>query len=410
MSMLIRPKSSQGFTIVELLIVIVVIAILATITIVAYNGITNEADKAVIASDIRDISKRIEADKVTSDTYPDNLNGYNLPVGIVTNYTKQSDTQYCLSLTSGRNASISYYITEDNSLNEGECPSVTIPPGYEAAPLAGGGSTAVDGYNAIQPQSCPLVGGSWIKVPGNSVYNKPNGFCVQQYPARNISGVATSQATGARWTGVGITQPAAKGYAEAVDTGTHLLSEDEWMTIASNAAAQPSNWSGGTVGTGTLSIGSSTSAYGGVSFTLSNGSVIYFDTGTGSGYAGNEWTCYTGSNANNCGLAQQYQPQPANAYYTDQFGLFTSYGSMPASSGRYYGDPRYANAALAPFVTSARDKGLGYLRSSYASGSATVFGFNRGSWTGVASSGLFTLYIYTNQTYAHATYGFRAAK
>ena len=33
-------KLNQGFTIVELLIVVVVIAILAAITIIAYNGIT----------------------------------------------------------------------------------------------------------------------------------------------------------------------------------------------------------------------------------------------------------------------------------------------------------------------------------------------------------------------------------
>ncbi len=41
-----RPERTSGFTIVELLIVIVVIAILAAITIVSYNGIIARADNA----------------------------------------------------------------------------------------------------------------------------------------------------------------------------------------------------------------------------------------------------------------------------------------------------------------------------------------------------------------------------
>lgn len=41
-------KNKNGFTIVELLIVIVVIGILAAITIVAYNGIQNRAQDTKI--------------------------------------------------------------------------------------------------------------------------------------------------------------------------------------------------------------------------------------------------------------------------------------------------------------------------------------------------------------------------
>jgi len=49
--------SRAGFTIVELLIVIVVIAILATITIVSYNGIQENARVAAISDGLKQIDK-----------------------------------------------------------------------------------------------------------------------------------------------------------------------------------------------------------------------------------------------------------------------------------------------------------------------------------------------------------------
>jgi type IV pilus assembly protein PilA len=48
-----RRWGSAGFTIIELLIVIVVIAVLAAITIVAYNGIQQRAKTAVIANAVQ---------------------------------------------------------------------------------------------------------------------------------------------------------------------------------------------------------------------------------------------------------------------------------------------------------------------------------------------------------------------
>jgi len=64
--------SRSGFTIVELLIVIVVIAILATISIVAYTGIQNRANDTVIQADLNSFSKRIAQFKVLNDRYPIN--------------------------------------------------------------------------------------------------------------------------------------------------------------------------------------------------------------------------------------------------------------------------------------------------------------------------------------------------
>lgn len=50
----------RGFTIVELLIVVVVIAILAAITIVAYNGISNQAKDSATRSTVSQIKKGLK--------------------------------------------------------------------------------------------------------------------------------------------------------------------------------------------------------------------------------------------------------------------------------------------------------------------------------------------------------------
>lgn len=55
------PKqTNRGFTIVELLIVIVVIAIVAAITVVAYNGIQTRSTNSRIDSDMRNLRTAID--------------------------------------------------------------------------------------------------------------------------------------------------------------------------------------------------------------------------------------------------------------------------------------------------------------------------------------------------------------
>lgn len=63
------PKQ-KGFTIVELLIVIVVIAILAAITIVAYNGISQRAKNSAIVSAAKSTLDVLNAYVATNDKYP----------------------------------------------------------------------------------------------------------------------------------------------------------------------------------------------------------------------------------------------------------------------------------------------------------------------------------------------------
>jgi general secretion pathway protein G len=52
-----NTQKQPGFTIVELLIVIVVIGILAAITIVAYNGVQSKARTTAVTADLRSIEK-----------------------------------------------------------------------------------------------------------------------------------------------------------------------------------------------------------------------------------------------------------------------------------------------------------------------------------------------------------------
>lgn len=95
-------KEERGFTIVELLIVIVVIAILAAIVIVAYNGITSRANAATAKANATAVQKVVEA--YATDTgngaYPtlNQLTNWTggvtrLPSGVTVNSAQLTSTQ-----------------------------------------------------------------------------------------------------------------------------------------------------------------------------------------------------------------------------------------------------------------------------------------------------------------------------
>ncbi len=68
-----RPSRStyhQGFTIVELLIVVIIIAILAAITIVAYNSMQTRAKNSAAQATLNTFAKKIHAYNVINGSYP----------------------------------------------------------------------------------------------------------------------------------------------------------------------------------------------------------------------------------------------------------------------------------------------------------------------------------------------------
>lgn len=83
-------KLKQGFTIVELLVVIVVIGILATVTMVSYGGITKKANETALLSDLNGGTKQFELYKAENDSYPTSVNSNNCP------FSPKQDLDKCL--------------------------------------------------------------------------------------------------------------------------------------------------------------------------------------------------------------------------------------------------------------------------------------------------------------------------
>jgi prepilin-type N-terminal cleavage/methylation domain-containing protein len=120
-------RKYQGFTIVELLVVIVVIAVLAAITIVAYNGIQQRATVASLSSDLENAAKRLKLDQVDLAAFPTTTatansgNGLKASPGTSYQYSFNngvSPQTFCLTATKG---TTSYYINQDGVPQSGGC-------------------------------------------------------------------------------------------------------------------------------------------------------------------------------------------------------------------------------------------------------------------------------------------------
>lgn len=120
----------RGFTIVELLIVVVVIAILAAITIVAYNGITNRAKNSAASTAAEQAAKKVMTYAVTnSDNYPASLSDVGVSDGSTTYQYRVDNTAnpktFCITATM---QNVSYWVS-----NAAATPTVGVCAGHGAA-------------------------------------------------------------------------------------------------------------------------------------------------------------------------------------------------------------------------------------------------------------------------------------
>ncbi len=104
---------SKGFTIVELLIVVVVIAILAAITIVAYNGIQSRAKTSAAQSAATQAHKKVALWLVDNPNQAPDFTQFNTLVGASNigqyQYTQGVSGAFCVTATP---SNISYYVSD----------------------------------------------------------------------------------------------------------------------------------------------------------------------------------------------------------------------------------------------------------------------------------------------------------
>ncbi len=174
-------RRSVGFTIVELLIVIVVIAVLAAITVVAFNGIRERAAMSSLKSDLSAAAKKMELAKVdNAELYPATLPaGVSASNGNVLQLTAVADQtrEYCINGYGPGNKSIS--IETGGMLREYLCAGATI-----GTAVGGSVPTAARGVNL-------LAGGfsTWT-TSGGITYNSSTDEMICS--GVGIAGTATS--------------------------------------------------------------------------------------------------------------------------------------------------------------------------------------------------------------------------
>lgn len=258
----INSKANSGFTIVELLVSIVIIAVLGAIVIVSYTGITSKANEAAMVSDLSNAKKQLSIYYAEYNVYPTSLDGNKCPSA------PKADTNYCLK--SGNGTTFVYNGGEDSF-------NLTLARGG----LQYGVSNDSSPLNISQPSKCPT---GFIPVPGSATFNT-KGFCIMKYEAKDAgSNVPVSAAAGLPW--VHISQTNAMAYSSNIAgcTGCHLITEAERMTLVQNILSVNTNWSGGTVGSGYVYSGHSDNAPASSLAASTNDTLGYNGTGQSTGY------------------------------------------------------------------------------------------------------------------------------
>lgn len=134
-------KTNTGFTIVELIVVVTVIAILAGITIIGYGAWQQNIAKDQMKSDLGALKSSMESGRNFGNTYPSAIPAdFEASKGVTTTYKTGDGTSYCIEAQSNKTGSLKYYLNSADSTTpkEGSCPAVVIAaPNLNTATVTG---------------------------------------------------------------------------------------------------------------------------------------------------------------------------------------------------------------------------------------------------------------------------------
>ena len=172
--------SKNGFTIVELLIVIVVIGILAAIVIVAFNGVQKKATNSVMQASIKSAGTKMKATMSDTDTYPTSLpSDLTAPAGMgLALTTVASSSEFCINIVSEKYSDLQWHMDQTLKLESGLCSGAVISASIigtypsTPAPVSSAGTATGDGGGFVVKtnEEWTNIGLTWTAVPSVTRY------------------------------------------------------------------------------------------------------------------------------------------------------------------------------------------------------------------------------------------------
>jgi prepilin-type N-terminal cleavage/methylation domain-containing protein len=150
------PKS--GFSIVELIVVIVVMGILASVTIVSYGSWKHSTLSAAVKSDLNGVVSAMEDYRTFNNDYPSSIPTTFIPSSGVSLTVDSSSTatDYCINGVSTKDTSITFYVAsakKDQGAIQGTCADLTgvTAPGVPSnlVVISFAGSSVSLAWNAV---------------------------------------------------------------------------------------------------------------------------------------------------------------------------------------------------------------------------------------------------------------------